>query len=280
MYDDNSRGEEIGRAARRLEDFLRTLGASDLDRQSACEGWTLGDVVGHLVERGGPIPDQIERGLKGDLSPTPGITTAPPTSEDQFRLDLDQAAVNLRKELGDGLPDEFARQNREFDRVLALLQPEDWEKFCYHRLRPETVRSKVDIRIAELAMHEWDMRWALDPEATLAEDSLPGLVNASGRAVRRAFIPDSSRTRPVRYRFFLSGPTANSVDVVLAPEGACFEIEASTADTDVTFRCSSATYSMLIFGRYKLGPVIEQGLVEADGDERLVSQFITSFVGG
>ena len=69
MYDDNSRGEEIGRAARRLEDFLRTLGASDLDRQSACEGWTLGDVVGHLVERGGPIPDQIERGLKGTCHP-------------------------------------------------------------------------------------------------------------------------------------------------------------------------------------------------------------------
>ena len=97
MYDDNARREEVSRAARRLEDFLRTLGASDLDRQSACEGWTVGDVVGHLVERGGPIPDQIERGLNGDLSPTPGITTAPPSSEDQFRLDLDQAAVNLRK---------------------------------------------------------------------------------------------------------------------------------------------------------------------------------------
>ena len=190
--------------------------------------------------------------------------------------------------MGDGLLDEFARQNREFDRVLALVQPEDWEKLCYHRLRPETVRSKVDIRVAELAMHEWDMRWALDPEATLAEDSLPGLVNASGRAVRRAFRPDSSRTRlgpicalPVYPQWFiLSGQTANSVDVVLAPEGASFEIGASTADADVTFRCSSATYAMLIFGRYKLGPVIEQGLVEADGDERLVSHFITSFVGG
>ena len=182
--------------------------------------------------------------------------------------------------MGDGLLDEFARQNREFDRVLALVQPEDWEKLCYHRLRPETVRSKVDIRVAELAMHEWDMRWSLDPEATLAEASLPGLVNASGRAVRRAFRPDSSRTRLVRYRFILSGPTANSVDVVLAPGGASFEIGASTADADVTFRCSSATYAMLIFGRYKLGPVIEQGLVEADGDERLLSHFITSFVGG
>ena len=280
MYDDDARREEIAGAGRRLESFLRTLNASDLARQSACEGWTVADVVGHLVERGGPIPDQIERGLKGDLSPTAGVSSAAPASEDQFRLDLDRAAVALREELGERLLDELAHQNREFDRVLALVQAGDWEKLCYHRLRPETVRSKVDIRIAELAMHEWDVHWAFDPEATLADESLPGLVNASGRAVRRAFRADPARTGSVRYRFDLSGNPDATVDVVLAPEGASFELGETSRALDVTFRCSSATYAMLIFGRYKLGTVIEQGLVQADGEEDLISHFIDSFVGG
>ena len=253
--------------------------ADDLARQSACEGWTVADVVAHLVERGGPIPDQIERGLAGDISPTPGISTAPPVSEDQFRLDLDRSAVALRRELGDRLLEEFARQNREFDRVLSLVQSGDWEKLCYHRLRPETVRAKTDIRIAELAMHEWDIHWAFDKDAALAEDSLPGLVSASGRAVRRAFRPDPARTRPVRYRFALSGPAATPVDVVLAPEGTSFEIAASP-QPDVVFNCSAATYAMVIFGRLKLDNAIEIGRVTTDSDAELVSAFIAAFVGG
>ena len=279
MNADDARREEIARAGERIERFLESLSPGDLARQSACEGWTVGDVVGHLIERGEPLPDQIERGLAGDLSPTPGFTDDPPVSEDQFRLDLDRRAVELRQELGEGLLAEFARVNGEFNRVLALVQPDDWDKPCFHRLRPETVRSKADIRIAELAMHEWDMRWALNPDATLAEDSLPGLVNASGRAVRRAFRADPSRTGAVRYRFELTGPTASSVDVVLAPEGVGFEIEA-TAEPDVVFRCASATYAMVIFGRWKLPDVIANGRLTAEGDEAQVVAFVDAFVGG
>ena len=281
MNADDERKEEIARAAQRLEGFLQTLGPEQLTQQSACEGWTVADVVAHMVERGGPIPGQIERGLAGDLSPTPGVSDAPPASEDQFRVDLDHSAVALRRELGDRLLAEFARVNREFDRVMGLVQPGDWDKPCYHRLRPETVRAKVDIRIAELAMHEWDIHWAFDREASLAEDSLPGLVSASGRAVRRAFRPDPARTRPVRYRFALSGQGATKLDVVLAPEGAGFQIEPSPeSGPDVTFRCSSATYSMVIFGRQKLGEAIQRGQVIAEGDEGLIKDFMDAFVGG
>ena len=279
MNADEARREEIARAARRLEGFLQTLGPEQLSQQSACEGWTVADVVAHMVERGGPIPDQIERGLAGDLSPTPGVSTAPPSSEDQFRVDLDRSAIALRRDLGDRLLDEFARVNREFDRVMALVQPDDWDKLCYHRLRPETVRAKVDIRIAELAMHEWDIHWAFDREASLADDSLPGLVSASGRAVRRAFRPDPARTGPVCYRFALNGPGAADVDVTLAPEGASFQIDAP-GEPDVVFRCSSATYAMVIFGRQKLDAAIQRGLAAARGDEKLVNEFMGAFVGG
>ncbi len=279
MNADDARREEIIRAGRRIENFLQTLGPKELARQSACEGWTVGDVAGHLVERGAPIPGQIERGLAGDISTPPDALDDPPLNEDQFRLDLDRRAVALRKELGDGLLEEFARVNREFNRVLSLVQAEDWDKLCYHRLRPETVRSKTDIRIAELAMHEWDMHWAFDPEATLAEDSLPGLVNASGRAVRRAFRPDPSRQQTIRYRFTLGVPNPSAVDVVLAPEGASFEIEAG-GEPDVIFVCDSATYAMVIFGRWKLRDVIANGKLVGERVEPLIDEFVSAFAGG
>ena len=279
MNADDARREEIIRAGRRLEDFLQSLGPEDLARQSACEGWTVGDVAGHLIERGGPIPGQIERGLGGDISAPPDALDDPPLSEDQFRLDLDRRAVELRRELGDGLTREFARVNREFDRVLSLVQPEDWDKLCYHRLRPETVRSKTDIRIAELAMHEWDIHWAFDPNAALSEDSLPGLVYASGRAVRRAFRADPSRQGAIRYRFTLGVPNPSAVDVILAPEGAGFEIEGD-GEPDVIFVCGPATYAMVIFGRWNLRDVIADGRLIAEQVDDLIDAFADAFVGG
>lgn len=283
MNADDARRKEIANAGRRLERFLESLSPPDLGRQSACEGWTVADVVAHIIERGRPIPDQIERGLAGDLSPTPGVSDAPPENEDLFRQQLDHSAVALRRELGDDLLPEFARLNREFDRVLALVGPEDWDKLCYHRLRPETARAKADIRIAELAMHEWDLRWAFDRNAALAADSLPGLVSASGRAVRRAFRPDPGRTRPVRYRFALSGPAAE-VDVILSPDGAAFRLNAASEPADpppdVTFRCAADTYAMIIFGRLKLAAALSSGAATAEGDAALVDDFIAAFVGG
>ena len=215
----------------------------------------------------------------GTYPPRPDALDDPPLSEDQFRHDLDRRAVELCKALGGSLVPEFARVNREFDRVLSLVRPGDWDRLCYHRLRPETVRSKTDIRIAELAMHEWDIHWAFNPDAALAEDSLPGLVNASGRAVRRAFRPDQTRTRSVRYRFTLGRPDPSAVDVVLAPEGASFEIEAP-GEPDVIFVCDAATYAMVIFGRWKLPDVIANGKLVAEREDLLIREFVSAFVGG
>lgn len=279
MTEDIARREEITRAGKRIEEFLDSLSDDELSRQSACDAWTVADVAAHLIERGRPIPGQIERGLKGDLTPTRGAPDDPPVSEEQFALDLNQRAVALRWELGNSLVGEFARVNREFERVLDSVREDDWDKLCYHRLRPETVRSKVDIRIAELAMHEWDIRWAFDRNASLAEESLPGLVNASGRAVRRAFRADENRTRSVNYRFSLTGAYVSAVDVTLEAQGAGFAIGAASTP-DVVFQCSAATYAMIVFGRWKLDAALNEGLISVTGDAGLSRDFIEAHVGG
>ena len=84
----------------------------------------------------------------------------------------------------------------------------------------------------------------------------------------------------MRYRFDLSGSGAVSLDVALAQEGASFEIGASSPGPDVVFRCASATYAMIIFGRWKLGAAIESGKVTVEGDAKPVNEFIEAFVGG
>ena len=279
MYTDKERPAVLKAAAQRLERFLDGLEPDGWDRPSACEGWTVADVVAHLVERGEPMPDQIARGLAGDTSPSPGTPPGPPTSEDQFREDLDRGALELRRRLGADLAAEFADLNRRFDHIIEGLKPQDWDTPCYHRLRLETVRSKVDIRLTELAMHEWDIRWALDPAFQLPDDCLAGMVNTAYRAARRAFRPDSNRTKQVRYRFEIGPPVNTTDDVVLSSEGVVYDTSPQ-GNADVVFRSDARTYVMTIFGRVKMDDALASGAMSAKGDPQLIQDFVRGFVGG
>ena len=279
MYTDNERPVVLKAAAQRLERFLETLGPDDWTRPSACEGWTVADVVAHLVERGAQMPDQIARGLAGDTSPSPGTPPGPPTSEDQFREDLGRGAVELRMRLGDRLGAELSDQNRRFNQVIEELGPQDWDTPCYHHLRLETVRSKVDIRLTELAMHEWDIRWAFDPSVQLPGEFLPGMVNTAYRAARRAFRPDPNRTKPVRYRFEIGEPVNTTDDVVLSSEGVVYD-SSPQGNADVVFQSDARTYVMTIFGRLKMDDALASGAMSAEGDPQLIADFVRGFVGG
>ena len=63
-----------------------------------------------------------------------------------------QRAVDLSRQLGDGLLDEFTAG---YDRLFALLdglKAEDWEKPCFHRRGPMPMHDYVALRLQELAL--------------------------------------------------------------------------------------------------------------------------------
>jgi SCP-2 sterol transfer family protein/mycothiol maleylpyruvate isomerase-like protein len=199
--------------------------------------------------------------------------------EDAFRAWIAQSAIAARARLGDQLLAVFSASNDHLDQVLATLRPQDWETLCHHPMGPEPVRTFIDMRITELAMHGWDMRSRFDPQATLAPDSVPALLTTIPRAVRRAFRPDASRTTPVRYRFALTGPDATVQDIVLSPEGGRCE-PASAGQADVTFRCAAETYVLVLFGRLAVDTALRDGRLSYEGDPELVAAFGQAFVGG
>ena len=123
------------------------------------------------------------------------------------------------------------------------------------------------------------MRWAFDPDAVLAEESLPDWCTPRAGPCAAP----SAQTRRGRERYVTAStcpaPGAAQVDVTLAPDGAAFEIGAS-AEPGVTLRCASATYAMLIFGRWKLPDAIASGKVTAEGNRQHINAFVAAFVGG
>jgi uncharacterized protein (TIGR03083 family) len=277
MYSDADRAQVVHAEAKRLEQFLRALSPEDWKRPSACDQWQVADVVAHLA--GMSLAERITRGLHSDLTPPQGGPQTGTLNEDAFREWIAQSAIAARERLGDQLLSLFIASNDQLDQVLSALRSQDWETFCQHPMGPEPVRTFIDMRITELAIHGWDIRSRFDPQATLSTDSLPALCNAIPRAVRRAFRPDASRSIPVRYRFVVTEPGAVRQDIVLSQEGSRCE-PASDSKADVTFRCTAATYVLVMFGRCSVEAALRDGRLSYEGDPELVAAFGQAFVGG
>jgi uncharacterized protein (TIGR03083 family) len=277
MYTDADRAKAVQAEEKRLEQFLSALSPEDWQHPSKCDQWQVADVVAHLVS--GKHAERIVRGLHGDVTPSAGFVPSATLNEDDLREYMSQRAIALRSQSSDQLLEGFRADREQSEDVLTGMTSQDWEKPCYHPVGSEPIRTIIDIRLTEVAMHGWDIRASFDPQASLSEDALPSLLQTIPRAVRRAFRPDTSRTRHVRYRFQMTEPVAATMDIILAADGASVESD-STTEADVTFHCDTSTAILVIFGRLPLADAIAHGRVQVEGEQELSVAFGQSFQGG
>lgn len=276
MYTDADRAQVVHDEAKRLEAFLRALSPEDWNRPSRCEQWQVADVVAHLIED--KHAERMARGLRGELTPS-GFVPSVTLNADDFRAYLVQHPITLRRQLGDALLAAFCAENAHVDTILTGLRPEEWETLCYHPRQPEPIRTIIDIRLTELAIHGWDIRASFDPQASLSEETLPLLLQTIPRVVRRAFRPDAHRTRTMRYRVHMTGPVAATTDILLNADGASVE-SASQVEADVTFHCDTSTALLVLFGRLPCADAIADGRVHVEGELELAAAFGQSCQGG
>ncbi len=119
-------------------------------------------------------------------------------------------------------------------------------------------------------MHGWDIRSRLESSAHLSPDSLPVFLERMPRL--RQFQPGPRLASPLRYRFEVSDPMPFHGDIVI--EGDTVQSEPVGADTpDMTFRCDTETFLLLMWGRLTYEASITNGRLVADGRSALVAEF-------
>jgi uncharacterized protein (TIGR03083 family) len=264
----------------RLTHYLTALPPEAWHRPSACERWQVADVVAHLTAGGHNMAQSVARGLQGEVGPPAGSPTLHTHDEEAHRERMAQSALAHRAQLGDQLLTAFIASNEALHQQLAALAPSAWETLCYHPARLMPVRLRVEHRITEVAMHGWDIRAPRDPGAHLAPESFPAFFTIiRERVVTRAFRPDGRRSRPIGYRFLVTGPLTTTTDIVLSPEGA-WVAPTGQAEMDVCFRCEAEPYILVMFGRRPLEAAIATSEVTVEGDHALAVAFGRSFQGG
>lgn len=263
--------------ASQLRDFMAALGQEDWARQSACAGWTVGDVFAHLTQGAHTWSDSIARAVAGDASPPPG--QQPLRTGERGSEVTAQRAIAYRQDVGEaGLLEAFADGYDRLHQVLSGLNPQDWGKPCFHRRGIMPVHDYAGIRLQELTVHGWDIRSAFDSSAEPSQNPLPALVGLVPRWLSNTFSHEPELPAPVRYRFDVSGPVPVKQDVLVSQDR--FQIEAVT-DTraDATFRCNTGNYILLIYGRLDLERGRDTGRLEVEGNPDLASLFNTRFRG-
>lgn len=269
--------ELVRSETQRLQGYLQTLAPDAWSRPSACDGWTVADVVAHLVFVAEFWVDTISRGIQGDASSPkdrpPGEAENLPSVDEYFA----QRATARREELGDQLLPTFSAVCDQVNALFAGLGPEDWEKPCaFWRSRTLPVREIIVVGIQELAVHGWDIRSNLEPSAQLDPTSVAVLLE---RVPRRPFSPwgtefQGAPSQPdrLRYRFEITGPGASNQDIVV--DGGRARMEPAGPDAaNVTIRCDTSTLVLLMYGRLTLESARRDGRLVVQGEPVLASAF-------
>ena len=167
--------ELIKSESERVKEYINSLPTEALTLPTPCPMWNVGEVVAHLDWFAETYGGMMERGLSGDLSPTEGFPAPDVLSGEQIHELYGQAAITLRRSLGENLFSAFNNRYDWLNHMLSGISPDDWDKPCYHTRRIRSVESFIPTIFTELAVHEWDIRSALEPSLPCSRSAFRSL---------------------------------------------------------------------------------------------------------
>ena len=220
MLNPSERVEVLRQEVAAFKQRVADLSPDDWERPSACDGWSVADVVAHLS--GQAFALNVSRGLQGDYSPPAGAAPVTEHNEDEFARNIFQRAFNTRAEFGDRLQEVLFQRLDEAVDLFDTVEEGQWDNLCYWPPGPEPVHTMLDMRISELTMHAWDVCSCFDPDYRLSDGSVSALMDTVNRAARRAFRPDPTIPAPQIYRFEIGQPVEAVYELEIANEETFF----------------------------------------------------------
>src|SRR5262249_48638555 len=118
----------------------------------------------------------------------------------------------------------------------------------------------------------------LEPDAHLAPESFPALLEVMTAALRWAFWPGGQHAAAARYRFEVTEPVPFRTDIVIERDQARIEAR-ETGQADVTGGCATEPFILLLCGRLSLPEAIAANRITATGDMGLIPAFAQWFRG-
>ena len=139
-------------------------------------------------------------------------------------------------------------------------------------------REYVDLRVQELAIHDWDIRSGLDAGARLDPESVPVLLEVALTWLRASFRPGPPLDAPAVFRFEVEAPLGFTHDVFV--DGDSFRVDpACESEPGVVIQCDTDSYLLYLYGRLTAAAGVANGRLTVDGHASLLQRFEEWFKG-
>lgn len=257
-----------------LERYLFTLPRESWASPSACDRWTVADVVAHMASAFTNYTGNIARGLQGDssgpLNPS-NWNTASASERTLLAEAAAQRVVSYRQSLGDLLLPNLHVAIDGFNQLLDSMGAQDWDRLCYHGRGEIPAQRLVTYAILEACLHRWDIQSKLEDGAELSGEGLGALIEHMPEFMHWTFVTGPDFTEPRRYRFRLTGEVSLEKEIV-------FDGQAHLADNDgrpvnAVFQCDAGSFLLLMCGRINFSDAVARGLLVLEGNKEMTSVY-------
>ncbi|MCV7279973.1 maleylpyruvate isomerase family mycothiol-dependent enzyme [Mycolicibacterium flavescens] len=229
-----------------IDDVLGGLADADWQTSTALPGWSVRDVVAHVVG--------TESMLLGVGTPEADIDVS---TLEHVRNDigvLNERWVRTLRSLSAGeLLNRFRSVTAERRRALAAMSDDEWNTVSATPAGPDTYGRFMRVRIFDCWLHEHDIRDAVDRPATDAtgvgpDFALDEMATSMGFVVGKlGGAPDGSRVSIV-----LTGPLGRTINVAVDAGRGSVVDDFGDADMTATITLDALLFARLAGGRQPL----------------------------
>ena len=248
----------------RLKEYLADTGPLDWAKDSACAGWTVGDVIGHLGWAAEFYADAISQGRYGVTTPPEGLPESGSLSGEEVHEMIARRSKEYTSFSDTELVDAFASSVDRLNVLFSDMEDDDWSKECWGMRSLRTAESYINSRINELVVHSWDIRSRLTPQAVLSPEGVPVVLERLPLWLEELGLAEFRSTKlDGRIRFQTTGAAQFSRDVVFGDDGN--RVEAPTGDPTGVLTCDADILALLCWGRLQAKEALADGRISSTG---------------
>ena len=265
--------------ASNIREYLSGLTSEQWELPSACADWQVRDVVSHLIGGAERQAESMERGRDGDSDPPAGFVPPDPAALSATNAQRD---IDRRNQLAGRFLEAFDASYEKLHGEFDGFGAGSWDTLCWHvRRGAMTAASYVELRIQELAIHDWDIRSVLQPGAGLDPACVPILLDMSPTWLGMCFRPSARLPKPVVYGFNVGPEESRQYRVSVT--GDAFEMVPAVHDdafqADLELSATAEQYLLFTYGRLTAAEGIHFGKLKVRGDTAHLDQFEVWFKG-
>lgn len=252
---------------------MEALPAAAWQQPSDCDGWTIAGAFIHVVQVSELLGDSLARGRAGDPGPPPLAASDGVQAWRAARTARQQEALTQSK---DDLIAWYRRGVGAIDAELDAIPNAPAGAQGWHPVGARPLAWVQDQWLFELALHDWDIRVALDSDAEVRPFVQSAFARTLPDRMGRGFGGAGDASLAGTYRVELSGDQP-LVITIRVKNGALDMLPDDSATPDATIRTDPSAFGLVMTNRRPVGRYVEAGRWKTSGNTARADAFARAF---